>query len=475
HVLRHAELRGLHRVVVRHDGAEEDVAGARQIRQPRGDETAGARLGSREREPPLAAEVEHELCGRALVAREDVALVRGRKAALELVGPLLRTRLHEEVDMNLEIARTDRHVHAVAVAARIGERLGDGRLGDAEQPQHASCRRPGAREQPCERRRLKHPRPELLQLPRGPRQRDRDPAAVLEHHRGRRADEPDPARADGQRRLLAHTGREVGVRAAQALGDPPRQLLDPGRQLLVEREPTAGRPGEQLDRAVVVRRPEAAGDDEQVLGETGAQRRLEVGRVVADDGDPCGLDAEAEERRGEKRPVAIRTVAADELGARGDERGPDAGYAGRQPVGVTTITRGWRPGTWTSFPRTRIVTFSGELICSQRRRPRIATGWPRSTVPSNLTAPVAESLRAMSCDAPCVAATSRSGGTTCDRDAVVLGTVAGAFDPPPSAAFQAEMTTTVRTAIAASATSTTPASMRRLRRCGRAADLRTRG
>src|SRR5206468_2890676 len=128
----------------------------------------------------------------------------------------------------------------------------------------------------------------------------------------------------------------------------------------------------------VVRRAEAAGDREQVEREPLPQRRLEIGRVVADDGDPRRVDAEPEQRLCEEGAVAIVTVAAHELGARRDDR-----YAGRQPVGVTTITRGICPGTCTSLPRTSTRRFSGESICTQRRRPRIATGSsPFAIVPS---------------------------------------------------------------------------------------------
>jgi hypothetical protein len=55
-------------------------------------------------------------------------------------------------------------------------------------------------------------------------------------------------------------------------------------------EPHARRAREQLDRPVVVRRAEPAGDDEQVVVEPFAQRLLEVGGVVADDRDPRWSD-----------------------------------------------------------------------------------------------------------------------------------------------------------------------------------------
>ena len=125
--------------------------------------------------------------------------------------------------------------------------------------------------------------------------------------------------------------------------------LDLACELLVDGERSAGRRGEQFDRSVVVRRAETPRDDEQVLVQPCTQRGLELGRLVADDSDPHGIDAEPEQRARQIRAVPVLPVAADELRARRDDRGP---YAGRQPVDVTMITRGFSPGTCTSLPRT---------------------------------------------------------------------------------------------------------------------------
>ena len=46
-----------------------------------------------------------------------------REGRLERVGPCLRTWLDDVVDVDLEIACTDRHLDAVAVTAGLGERL----------------------------------------------------------------------------------------------------------------------------------------------------------------------------------------------------------------------------------------------------------------------------------------------------------------------------------------------------------------
>jgi hypothetical protein len=68
------------------------------------------------------------------------------------------------------------------------------------------------------------------------------------------------------------------------------------REVGVEVQRDPGSPGEELDRAVVVRRPKSARDTHQVEAEAVAERSLEVGLTVADDDDPSRLDTEAEER-----------------------------------------------------------------------------------------------------------------------------------------------------------------------------------
>jgi hypothetical protein len=50
------------------------------------------------------------------------------------------------------------------------------------------------------------------------------------------------------------------------------------------------------------------------------QCRFEIRRLVTDDGDARRVDAEAKQRRREKRPVAVLPVAPYELGARRDDR-----------------------------------------------------------------------------------------------------------------------------------------------------------
>jgi len=113
---------------------------------------------------------------------------------------------------------------------------------------------------------------------------------------------------------------EVGVRAVQARRDVTRDLLDLRGELLVGVKRHVRRSREQLDRAVVVGRAEPARDDKQLVRETFAERRFEIGRLVTDNCDARRVDAEPQQRRCEERPVAILPVAAHELGARRDDR-----------------------------------------------------------------------------------------------------------------------------------------------------------
>ena len=83
---------------------------------------------------------------------------------------------------------------------------------------------------------------------------------------------------------------------------------------------------ERLDGTVVVGRAEAAGRDQQVVGEPVAERRLELGRRIADDPQLRRLDAEREQRAREERPVEVGAIAADELRPGDDDGGARPAY-----------------------------------------------------------------------------------------------------------------------------------------------------
>ena len=146
-----------------------------------GDEPAGARLRRAEREALVAAQPEHELLHRALVAAEEVLGQRLHECLLEGVGPCLRARLDDQVDVDLEVAGADRRLDPVPVAARVGEGLRHGGFARAVEPEHAALGRDRLRQNPLQRLRLDRPWPEPLQLAGRAGEHDDHAAAGVEH------------------------------------------------------------------------------------------------------------------------------------------------------------------------------------------------------------------------------------------------------------------------------------------------------
>ncbi len=91
-------------------------------------------------------------------------------------------------------------------------------------------------------------------------------------------------------------------------------------------EADAERPRHHLDRAVVVRRPEPAGDEADVSLEPVAKRQGQLLGRVADDRDPGGLETEAQRLARQVRAVQVGAVAAHELAARHDDDRPRAAH-----------------------------------------------------------------------------------------------------------------------------------------------------
>ena len=136
-----------------------------------------------------------------------------------------------------------------------------------------------------------------------------------------------------------------------------------------------GNPGDELDRAVVVRRAEAAGDEADVRLEALAQCRLELVRVVADDRNPDGLQPEQERLPGVEGAVEVGSLPPYELAARDDDRGPGT------PQEPGEILRRPLAGTFTRAPATRTTTFRGDASVSESLRSANLFVWPRSSVP----------------------------------------------------------------------------------------------
>ena len=155
----------------------------------------------------------------------------------------------------------------------------------------------------------------------------------------------------------------------------PRDLLDLGLERCVDVQPTTRHARHELDRPVVVGRPEAARDEADVGLEPLAQGRLELVRVVADDRDARRLETEAQRFLGVERAVEIGSLAPDELAARHD----DCCARARQELGV--IVRCPLAGTLTRTPATRTTTLRGDATESQSLRDANRFVCPRWSVP----------------------------------------------------------------------------------------------
>ena len=226
---------------------------------------------------------------------------RLRERRLERIGARLRPGLDDEIDVDLEVTGADRRLDAVPVAARVGERLRDRGLADAVEPQDAPFRPRGAVEHLLERRRGDRARPEALELPGRPGQDDDDAAARVENDAGRGARDAERHGSPRQRRLLAHARREIGVRAPHPLCEPARDLLDLGLERGIDLELAARDARDELDRPVVVRRPEPTRDEADVGLEAFSQGSFQIGGVVADDRNPDRLEPEPERLLGIER------------------------------------------------------------------------------------------------------------------------------------------------------------------------------
>ena len=221
--------------------------------------------------------------------------------------------------MDLEVARADRRLDAVAVAPGLRERTCHGRLADAVEAEHPPAGRRRAREHGLHGLAGDGRRPEPAQLAGRAGHHDVDAALTRDDEPGSGARDPDDDGSLGHRRLLRHPGREVAVRPAEPFRDPARDPLDRALELRIDAERGSGDPCDELDGAVVVRRAEPAGDEADVGVLRGTKRRLEVVRVVPDDHDPLRHETERERLAGVERAVPIGALAAHELAARDDD------------------------------------------------------------------------------------------------------------------------------------------------------------
>ena len=246
-----------------------------------------------------------------------------RSAAESSSARCLGAGLDEQVDVDLEVAGADRDVDAVAVAACLVQRPGDGRLARRRRGGASAGRGGRARcEHLSHRLGLERAGPQPLQLAGRARQHDDDRSAALEHEAGRRAGETDRDRA--LRAASPACGRRARSRrtACPRRSAYDRETASISRlEVLVDDQAHAGSARDHLHRAVVVRRPEPARHDAEIGAEPFAQRGLEIGSASS----PtivirAGSRPSDEHGVREKRAVAVAPVAADELAAGGDDR-----------------------------------------------------------------------------------------------------------------------------------------------------------
>ena len=258
---------------------------------------------------------------RALVAAEDVLLerlqevaARARPRARSAPGSTTKSTWISKSRAQIVTSTPSPSPPASASAFATADSL---------TPNMRSTRRSGSRRAP------QHP-PHRLRLDAraaraaatrraGPGSTTTTQRARVEHDAGSRARDAERDRTLGQRRLLAHARGEIRVRASHPLGEAARDPLDLGLERLVDSQPDAGDARDELDRPVVVRRPEPAGDEADVGLERLAQRRLELGGVVADDRDAGGLQPEPERLLGIEGAVQVAPLAPYQLAARHDD------------------------------------------------------------------------------------------------------------------------------------------------------------
>src|SRR5439155_10270805 len=240
-----------------------------------------------------------------------------------------------------------------------------------------------------------------------------------EHEARRSACEAERDRSFRQRRLLRHAGLEIRVRSPHPLREATGDPADLALELLVDpkRKPRGAR--EQLDRAVVVRRPEAARDDAEVRLEAPAKRGLELVGPVADDLDAGRLEPEPEHLPRQEGPVEVGAISANELAPGDDEdraRPGQAAVGARLiPFGETSTIDGSPPGKRAGFPSSLTVRFCGAPAMIQSRFEVKSSGRePGWSVTAKTSFPLSEPLCTSSQQSPQVAHWSR-----CSRRGIV--------------------------------------------------------
>ena len=294
--------------------------------------------------------------------------------------------------MDLEVAGADRHLEPVAVATRLLERLRDLRLAGPEEAQAcaaaAACPRSSTRRTASVSSAFGQSR--CSSRGRPGQDDDRRPVRV-DHEAGRGAGEPEDAAPSG---TVACLRTPCAKSAYGRFSRSATRARQPSICASSSSSTSSSSPrdlGDDLDRAIVVGRAEAArAGDEVGRGERVAQRRLELGGVVADDLDPRRLDPEGEERASEEGAVQIGALAPHELAAGDDDHRPWArSRPGSTRVGGEDLLRRHEDAlrldrARRASPCCRSASRARSRGVSRRTQstlPSKRCRWPRSSVP----------------------------------------------------------------------------------------------
>lgn len=255
-------------------------------------------------------------------------LPKGCRHSLRL---LLRTWRDDEIDLDLEVVRADRHFEARCFAAGLLDDPRDRRFRQAEETQEPVVGAPRPGEELLQLWTLDRRLPDAPELTGRARERDRDARPGREEYARSGAGQAERDAALRKLRLLPDACLELGVRAPETLCEATDDPLDLADEIGVHVELAPGSASQQLERSVVVRWPETAGCHDQVEVQGFVQRSFQLLWTVADHAHPLGLDAAQRELASEKRPVLVDPPASDELAARNQD-GRSWGQLSRSPV-----------------------------------------------------------------------------------------------------------------------------------------------
>jgi hypothetical protein len=152
----------------------------------------------------------------------------------------LRARPDDEIDLYLEVVGADRDVHALALSPGPLDHPGHGRLGQAEEAEDPVVGPTCRLQHSLDSVRLECPRPQPLELARGPRQHDHDATVHLQHEARRGAGKSQRLGAFRDRRLLPNAGLELLVRAPKPLREPADDPADLALEGRIDHELPAG-------------------------------------------------------------------------------------------------------------------------------------------------------------------------------------------------------------------------------------------